>query len=443
MKQKRLVLLAGDIITLWVGLLITLLIRYGMGGLFDRILALHIAPFSIIFAVWVLIFYIMGLYEIRRINEIPAAIKLLIYGMAIGGGIAISFFYFIRYFIITPRINLIFDIFITTTLLIGWRLFFIARAGTISKTRVLLVGSSPDIEELDQAIKKYPQLSYSVVARANNLGEILDLLKQERIDIVVAPKEIESQEKFVQAIYETLHRGIRFIDAAAFYENILGKIPVSFISKTWFLENIAETEKRTFELIKRGLDIFFSLFLGILSLPFLPLIALFIKTSSAGPVFLKQKRVGRMGSIYTHYKYRTMVALGPDGHAEPNGAEWTRCEDIRITRVGRFLRKTRIDELPQLWNILKGELSFIGPRPERPEFVEELRKEIPFYDMRHIIRPGLSGWAQINPPFYYGTHKEAVLKMQYDLYYIKNRDFGLDLDIALKTLMVILTASGR
>ncbi len=443
MKQKRLILLVGDIITLWAGLLLTLLFRYGTSGFFENTLPLHIAPFSIIFGVWILVFYIMGLYEIRRINEIPAAIKLILYAMGVGGSIAISFFYFISYFLITPRINLIVDLFITVVLLTSWRIFFIKRAGTLFKTRVLLVGSSADIEELIAAIKKYPQLGYSVSGHTNELTQMVELLKRQKIDIVVALKEIESQDAFVHAIYETLHSGVRFIDAAIFYENILGKIPVSFISKTWFLENIAETEKRTFELVKRGLDIFFSLVLGVVALLFFPFVALVIKLDSHGPVFLKQKRVGRMGKIYVHYKYRTMVALGPDGHAEPNGVEWTRDKDARITRVGKFLRKTRIDELPQLWNILKGDLSFIGPRPERPEFVEQLRKEIPFYDMRHLIRPGLSGWAQINPPYYYGTHKEATLKMQYDLYYIKNRDLGLDLDIMLKTLMVILTASGR
>lgn len=138
-----------------------------------------------------------------------------------------------------------------------------------------------------------------------------------------------------------------------------------------------------------------------------------------------------------------MIALSSDGLAEENGAQWSQTNDTRVTRAGKILRSTRIDELPQIWNIIWGELSFIGPRPERPEFVESLRKEIPFYDVRHLIRPGLSGWAQINPPYYYASKEETLLKLQYDLFYIKNRDLGLDLAIVLKTLMVILSQQGR
>ncbi|MFC1595225.1 sugar transferase [Patescibacteria group bacterium] len=137
-------------------------------------------------------------------------------------------------------------------------------------------------------------------------------------------------------------------------------------------------------------------------------------------------------------KFRTMKK-----DAEKNGAQWSQLNDSRITIVGRFLRKMRFDELPQVWNVLKGELSFVGPRPERPEFVNKLREKIPFYDMRHMIRPGLSGWAQINPPYYYASEKDSVVKLQYDLFYIKNRGSGLDLAIALKTLSVLFSRLGR
>lgn len=441
-KYRRLALVCGDILILWVGLLITLLIRYPSPK-FRGALDLHIAPFSIVFIIWVVIFYIAGLYEIRGTHKISETLKLLLYAISVGGMIAIALFYFVPYFLITPKINLLLDLIITTGLLILWRILFTRLMKNTAKTRLLLLGSSSEIKELEEAMGAYPELGYEIAARAQTSQNILTLLSNNKVELVVAPKEAQQDNNFVHTIYETLHSGIRFLDAATFYESLMGKIPLSLISKVWFLENIAETEKRLFETAKRAIDIFFALLLGIFSLPLMPVVALAIKLDSDGPIFLKQKRVGKMGQIYTHYKFRTMLALGPDGHAEINGALWAQKGDRRVTRVGKFLRATRIDELPQLWNVLVGELSFVGPRPERPEFVESLRKQIPFYDMRHIVRPGLSGWAQTNPPYYYGTEKEAMLKLQYDLFYIKNRDLGLDLDIALKTLLVIFSARGR
>jgi len=187
----------------------------------------------------------------------------------------------------------------------------------------------------------------------------------------------------------------------------------------------------------------FSIILVILTIIIiLPIFGALIKLSSPGPVFLRQKRVGKNGKIFNLVKFRSMLALSSDGSAEPEGAKWVGDKDERITKIGKFIRKTRVDELPQLWNILKGELSFIGPRPERPEFIANLEKEIPYYIMRHLVKPGLSGWAQIKLP-HGGAGEESMEKLQYDLYYIKNRSFTLDLAIALKTLAAILKFEGR
>lgn len=441
-KARKTTLVMGDLLILWTGLFITLLIRYTPAKFTDA-WTLHLIPFSIIFAVWLLLFYITGLYEIRGTHEIPNTLKLILYAAIITGVIAMSLFYFVPLFLITPKINLMIDLALSTSLLMGWRILFIRTSRKSSKLKVLLVSSSPDIEELAEAIITYPQLGYEITSRIESPGKIASVFEKTTIDLVVAPRDLQSDANFVHVLYGTLGKGIRFIDAATFYERILGKIPVQMISRAWFLENIAETEKNFFEHVKRGVDIVCAFILLLCTLPLLLLVALGVKLDSKGPILLKQRRVGKMGRIYLHYKCRTMIALGPDGHAELNGVEWTAKNDTRVTRVGKLLRTTRIDELPQLWNILKGDLSFIGPRPERPEFVEQLREKIPYYDMRHLIRPGASGWAQINPPYYYGTEKEAMLKLQYDLYYIKNRDLGLDLDIALKTLMVIFSGLGR
>lgn len=439
---RTLILALGDVTLLWLGLVATLLVRYGLSG-FGIAFALHAIPFSIVFGIWILVFYIAGLYSVSGIHDTIYTFKILIYSILIGGTVTIILFYFVPLFLITPKINLFINLAFTSLLLIFWRNFFSRLIKTSTKIKVLLVGSSPDIEELAATIHTYPQLGYEIRAQIGIGENIMDHLAGHTTNIVVAPREIQSNTEFVHAIYEALQRGIRFIDTADFYEIIMGKISVSLISKVWFLENIAEAEKIFFESTKRTIDIVFALLLGAITLPFFPIVALLIQLDTRGPILLRQRRVGRMGKIYTHYKYRTMIVLGSDGHAEPDGAVWSQENDSRVTRAGRILRATRIDELPQLWNVLRGELSFIGPRPERPEFVEQLRKNVPFYDMRHLVRPGLSGWAQINPPFYYASTKDTVLKLQYDLFYIKNRDLGLDLSIALKTLMVILSRQGR
>lgn len=440
---RTFILVVGDIILLNVGLAVTLIVRYGPLG-FAKAWGLNILPFSFIFAIWVLIFYIARLYEARTTVEIQTILQSILYSMVACGIVSIGLFYFVPAFTIAPKINLILNLFVTGTLLAVWHLFFIFSIKASSKVRVMLLGSSKDIEELAATIQRYPQLGYQITSRITMIDSgTIATLSNASIDIVIAPREVQSDATFVQGIYEALHSGIRFVDATVFYERLLGKIPVALISKAWFLENIAETEKILFESLKRGIDIAFALVFGILFLPLYPIAALAIKFDSSGPIFIKQKRVGKMGIIFILYKFRTMKALGPDGTAELSGAEWSQEGDARITRTGKILRATRIDELPQLWNVLIGELSFIGPRPERPEFVERLRHDIPFYDMRHLVRPGLSGWAQINPPFYYASIDDTILKLQYDLYYIKNRDVGLDLAITLKTLMVILSRQGR
>ena len=177
--------------------------------------------------------------------------------------------------------------------------------------------------------------------------------------------------------------------------------------------------------------------LGLTSLPLFPFIAAAVKLNSPGNVFYTQKRIGKGGQMFWLLKFRSMVQ-----DAEKDGAKWAEKEDTRITKVGNFLRKSRLDELPQLWNVLKGEMSFIGPRPERPEFVRELEKQIPFYQTRHLIKPGLTGWAQINFP-YGASVEDAMEKLQYDLYYIKHRSLVLDFGVVLKTIKIVLSRGGR
>ena len=214
------------------------------------------------------------------------------------------------------------------------------------------------------------------------------------------------------------------------------KVPLEAISQLWFLENISRGEKRLYEFLKRLTDISLAIIGGIVFAVLYPFIALAIKWETEGPVFYKQSRIGKGGKIFEVIKFRTMIK-----EAEKYGAVWATKNDQRVTKAGRFLRKTRLDELAQVINILKGEMSVVGPRAERPEFVEKLKKEIPFYDERLLVRPGLTGWAQIN----YGKDldsNDTKEKLQYDLYYIKNRSLTIDLAVILKTIKTVLSATG-
>ncbi len=195
---------------------------------------------------------------------------------------------------------------------------------------------------------------------------------------------------------------------------------------------------RTYQVVKRGLDIVLAFLVLVITSPVIPFIALAIKRSSPGPVFYKQTRVGRGGKTFKIIKFRSMRQDAEVG----TGAVWAQNGDSRITPIGRFLRKSRLDEIPQLWNVFVGDMSFVGPRPERPEFDEELEREIPFYRARRAVRPGLTGWAQVN--YGYGsTMLDALRKVEYDLYYIKNESLYLDLLILLRTVAVVLKLGGR
>jgi len=209
------------------------------------------------------------------------------------------------------------------------------------------------------------------------------------------------------------------------------KIPLERIDEVWILENIEQREKKLYEIAKRGFDILFSLLGFLILLIIFPLVALMVKIDSPGSIFYSQRRIRKKGTIFTLYKFRTMK-IG----AKENDLSLASSDNFRITRIGKVLRRTHIDELPQFYNILKGDISFVGPRPEAIQLVESFKKEIPYYNLRHLVKPGFTGWAQIN--YHYTTSvSETREKLQYDLYYIKNRSFFLDLVIILKTAKII------
>ena len=234
---------------------------------------------------------------------------------------------------------------------------------------------------------------------------------------------------------------MQITDVISFYSDYR-RIPPSTFTESWFLEHLRSSDQPIYDRIRTIVDYIAASLMGALCLVLSPLIVLAIHLNSPGPVLIRQKRMGKSGQLFTLYKFRSMFALTPDGSAEVNGVQFATKNDARITPVGRVLRKARIDELPQFWNLFRRDLTLIGPRPERPEIVQAPSERIPYYPLRHVVRPGLTGWAQIHQ-HYTDDYDSSLEKLQYDLYYIKNKSLLLDTVILLRTVNVVLRFMGQ
>lgn len=270
-----------------------------------------------------------------------------------------------------------------------------------------------------------------------NVNDIAGIVRQQRANkLVVAVTERRGVLPVKDLLICKLS-GVDVLDSPSFYEKISGKLLIENIQPSWFIYSNGFRSTTLKRVYKRFLDMVFALFGILMALPLFPLVALLVKVDSPGPALFRQIRVGERGREFAIMKFRTMRQ---DAESQ-SGAVWAQKNDPRITRIGGFLRKTRLDEIPQLFNVLKGDMSFIGPRPERPEFVEQLTERIPYYNKRHFVKPGLTGWAQICYP-YGASEEDALEKLRYDLYYIKNYSILLDLFIVLETIKVVIYGRG-
>lgn len=402
-------------------------------------------PFTIIYLIWLLVFYIIGLYDLNLARNNLNFISTLIRALFINFGIAAAFFYFIPYFGIAPKTILFINLATFTILFLVWRQIYNRLLVTDALlNNLFIIGETQETKQLEEYIDQNPQLGFRIkrIVQTKEIELIYDLIEyivKDNIQTIITTIDPHKDVNLVRNLYHCLPLDITLYELPTFYEKITGKVPTSAIEEIWFLENLMQEKKSLYESAKKFLDIFYALTIGLATLPLYPLIALAIKLDSPGPIFYKQKRVGENNQIFDVYKFRSMVA-----DAEKNGAQWAQKEDPRVTKIGKILRLTRLDELPQLFNVLRGDMSFVGPRPERPEFVfgVNLQRQIPYYQIRHLVKPGLTGWAQIN--FQYGASLEDTIeKLQYDLFYIKNRSFMLDISIILRTAKIILSAGGR
>ena len=266
----------------------------------------------------------------------------------------------------------------------------------------------------------------------------LDIAHEKKATMILLLPDAPIDDDIAHDLLEAKLRGSMVVDIRSFYEHVVQRLPLSQITDEWLLqtEGFSLNTRGSLRRLKRALDVLISLVLLIPATPIMLLTALIVRLESPGPVIYKQDRVGLFEKEFTVYKFRSMRA-----DAEKNGAVWASAGDARVTRFGRFIRKVRIDELPQIWNILKGDMSFIGPRPERMAFVQKLKETIPYYSLRHTVKPGLTGWAQVCYP-YGASEEDARRKLEYDLYYIKNMSILLDINIIFKTVGVVLFPKG-
>ena len=275
------------------------------------------------------------------------------------------------------------------------------------------------------------------VPRESVAAHMMEMVKKEKVHRVIVAMPDRRGTIPMKELLELRMQGVKIEEAASWLEKISGKIEVGNLNPSWLVFNEGFRRGTPFLLVRRAFSVIISLIGLILALPLIPLVMLAVRLDSKGPVFYTQTRVGKGGRLFKVVKFRTMRQDAESG----TGAQWAANNDPRITRVGKFLRTSRLDEIPQMWCVLKGDMAFVGPRPERPEFIEMLQEEIPFYFVRHMVRPGVTGWAQIK--YKYGsTVEDAREKLQYDLYYIKNASIGLDLVILFLTVKTVLLGRG-
>ncbi len=305
---------------------------------------------------------------------------------------------------------------------------------------VLLIGDGKKARAVMKAIEEGGEGSYRVVAmvdpRRDGVGPLEEMAQRLKAEYVVQAADDMRGANWVDGLLRCRIEGRFVYDASGFCERVLRRLPVQFLRASDFAFADELTQSATRKAFKRAFDILVASLLLLLASPVLVLVALAVKLDSKGPVFYRQERVGLHGKSYWLWKFRSMRT-----DAEKNGAVWARANDDRVTRVGRFIRKTRIDEIPQVFNVLVGDMSFVGPRPERPVFVEQLKQQIPFYGLREAVKPGITGWAQIRYP-YGASVEDARNKLEFDLYYVKNGSLFLDIGIIFHTVRHVLLGRG-
>ena len=451
-SERKLILILGDIIIIIFSFNLAFLIRFERFSDFDYALKNPIVLF-VILPSYIVSFYVFNLYDVKRNFLRIQCIIFFIIALLTVVLLATITFYLFPYGL--GRGIFVISLITTGALTFIWRLFFTSFFKiAVPKRKVLIVGEGNWKENL--AFLFQPNLEYQIVGYLSetppernpelspvsclgDIGLLEKVVHNYNISDIITVIDIDRKNELQKLLVNCRMKGINVFDLPTFYEYAMNKIPVLNIRDLWLIycQGFDKLGSAIYRRAKRGFDFLGSLLLLILFAPLCIFIALLVRISSRGPVLYLQERTGENKEPYKMYKFRTMVV-----GAEKGEPKWAQEDDSRVTAVGKILRKMRLDELPQLINVLKGDMSLIGPRPEREYFIRVLSEKIPYYSLRFAVKPGITGWAQVN--YGYGaTMEDAIEKLRYDLYYIKNMSFFLDLRILLRTVRVCLFGMGR
>ncbi len=410
----------------------------------------------VIAAVCQISLYYADLYDLRRLADHRELFVRTLNALGVASLVLAGLYYWFGALIIGRGVFVLSAILIVG-LIIGWRYAFAWLSGHAGpKERLLIVGTNPAAVRLaEELLARQADLGVAIcgfvdpdpaqvgvpLAGLSVIGTVKDIpaiVARDNVDRVVVSLRDARGKLSMDELLSMRMAGVSFAQLPTVYEQYTGKIAVENLRPSWLIFSDGFEQVTALKGVKRAVDLAAGFFMLLVLSPFIGLSALAIRLSSPGPVLYSQQRVGLGGRVFTIYKFRSMRV---DAEAK-TGAVWaTPGKDPRVTRVGAVLRRTRLDELPQLWNVLRGDMSLVGPRPERPEFVTGLTAQIPYYGQRHVVRPGLTGWAQVR--YAYGASVEDTIeKLQYDLYYIKNMSAALDLYIIFETIKTVLTRSG-
>jgi len=452
-SRELLILLTGDIICFVLSLYITLFVRYFSvpeGDLF----ADHLGPFLILSGVWLFIFYIAGLYDKHTVFLKGLLFSRILNTQVVNVLIA-ALLFLILPFGIAPKTNLVIYLGISIVLITIWRLKLFNYFSPKARHKAILIADGEEAIELVDEVNNNERYNYSFVRMIDSEvakqtedfeSKLLSLIGREQITIIVANPHGQHMDKIMPAMFDLafLKFEFTFLDFYKVYEDTFDRVPLSALRYDWFINHVSQSKSLAYDVLKRIFDIFGSLIilcmLGIL----LPFIWLAVYLEDKGKIFITQDRIGRHNRPVTVYKIRTMT------ENDAGSGAWLyehHKQGNAVTKVGKFLRHTSIDELPQAINILKGEMSLIGPRNDIQGLGNRLAEEIPYYNIRNFVKPGVTGWAQTHQQ-YMGDNispqsiEESRVRLSYDLYYVKNRSMMLDIEIALRTIKTLLSRFG-
>lgn len=439
-RPRTLALFLGDLLFFCLALYISLYARAFEAVSRETFLA-HLYPFSLLFVAWILVYFIAGLYESRSIILARRALSAtLLVAQTVNMAIAALFFFFVPLFGIAPKTLLAIYLVVSFLLVLYWRAVLFPLLGLQKTEEAILVGSGPEIDALvrsmNSAHRAPVRIATVIPADTPELsGAILKAMEGARARVIVADFTDPRINSAFPQVYNLITRGVRFVDALPVYEELFGRIPLSVLNERWLARNISLYSQTYYDAFKRLLDIAVAIPALAVSLVFYPFIMLAIKLEDGGEAVISMPRIGQGGRVFNFYKFRSMTGNDHGKYGEEGASK------LVVTRVGRLIRASRLDELPQLWNLLRGDLSLIGPRPELPSLVTLYEEEIPYYGVRHLIKPGISGWAQLYhhaDPHHKAAVEDTRDKLSYDLYYLKHRSLLLDVVIAMKTVRRLL-----